>query len=102
MSEKPKTTTQTLLAIDNPAHRQPSDKELVWERNTLQPTLEKSPERQTEFITIFGHPIDRFYTEADLRDWDSARDLGLLGEPLYTRGIHAMMHRGRFWTMRQF
>ena len=102
MSEKPKTTTQTLPAIDNPAHRQPSSRELDWEKNTLQPTLEKSPERQTEFTTISGHPIDRLYTEADLRDWDSARDLGLPGEPPYTRGIHATMHRGRLWTMRQF
>jgi len=24
------------------------------------------------------------------------------GEPPYTRGIHATMHRGRLWTMRQF
>src|SRR5215469_8691556 len=102
MSEKPKTTTQTLPAIDNPAHRQPSSRELDWEKNTLQPTLEKSPERQTEFTTISGHPIDRLYTEADLRDWDSSRDLGFPGEPPYTRGIHATMHRGRLWTMRQF
>jgi len=27
---------------------------------------------------------------------------GQPGEPPYTRGIHATMHRGRLWTMRQF
>ena len=102
MSEKPKTATQTLPAIDNAAHRQPSSQELAWEKNTLQPTLEKSPELQTEFTTISGHPIRRLYTEDDLSNWDPSRDLGFPGEPPYTRGIHATMHRGRLWTMRQF
>ena len=42
------------------------------------------------------------YTEVDLEGWDAARDLGLPGEPPYTRGIHASMYRSRLWTMRQF
>ncbi len=36
-------------------------------------------------------------------DWDSSRhgaDLGLPGQPPYTRGIHASMHRGRPWSPR--
>ncbi len=36
-------------------------------------------------------------------DWDAARhmaDLGLPGQPPYTRGIHASMHRGRPWSPR--
>src|SRR5262245_25056195 len=103
MKEKSRGTTQTLTSVEpSVLQRQPFDKELAWEKNTLQPTLEKSPERQTEFTTISGHPIRRFYTEADLRDWDANRELGLPGEPPYTRGIHATMHRGRLWTMRQF
>jgi len=103
MSEKPRGTTQTLTPADaSESQRQPSAKELAWEKNTLQPILEKSPERRAEFTTISGHPIRRLYTEADLHDWDSARDLGLPGDPPYTRGIHATMHRGRLWTMRQF
>jgi methylmalonyl-CoA mutase N-terminal domain/subunit len=73
-----------------------------WEQNTLNPTLQKSAERQKEFTTVSGYPIRRLYTEADLDGWDSARDLGFPGEPPYTRGIHATMHRGRMWTMRQF
>ena len=73
-----------------------------WQKNTLHPTLQKSAERQKEFTTVSGYPIRRLYTEADLDGWDSGRDLSFPGEPPYTRGIHATMHRGRMWTMRQF
>ncbi|HKE07590.1 MAG TPA: methylmalonyl-CoA mutase family protein, partial [Candidatus Acidoferrum sp.] len=48
------------------------------------------------------YPIRRLYTQDDLSNWDPSRDLGFPGEPPYTRGIHATMHRGRLWTMRQF
>jgi methylmalonyl-CoA mutase N-terminal domain/subunit len=82
--------------------RRPSAKEKSWEENTLKPTLEKSSERRAEFTTISGHPIRRLYTEADLQDWSPEKDLGLPGEPPYTRGIHSTMHRGRLWTMRKF
>ncbi|HXO62810.1 MAG TPA: methylmalonyl-CoA mutase family protein [Candidatus Acidoferrales bacterium] len=84
------------------APRRPSPAEKSWEENTLKPTLEKSPERRAEFTTISSHPIRRLYTEADLQDWSPEKDLGLPGEPPYTRGIHSTMHRGRLWTMRQF
>jgi len=82
--------------------REPSSAETAWERKTLEPTLAKSPERQKEFTTTSLYPIRRLYTEADLAGWDAARDLGLPGEPPYTRGIHASMYRSRLWTMRQF
>ncbi len=81
--------------------KKPSSLE-AWEQNTLKPALEKSPERQKEFTTVSSYPIGRLYTEADLQQWDPARDLSFPGEPPYTRGIHATMHRGRLWTMRQF
>ena len=38
------------------------------------------------------------------RDWDTTRydeALGFPGQPPYTRGIYATMHRGRTWTQRQ-
>jgi methylmalonyl-CoA mutase, N-terminal domain len=82
--------------------RKPSAAELAWKKNTLDPTLAKNPERQKEFTTVSSYPIRRLYTEADLAGWDPSRDLGFPGEPPYTRGIHATMHRGRLWTMRQF
>jgi methylmalonyl-CoA mutase N-terminal domain/subunit len=98
MSDKSKTT----LTADAAHPRKPSPREVEWEEKTLKPTLEKSPERSAEFTTISGHPIRRLYTPADLAGWDADRDLGMPGEPPYTRGIHATMHRGRLWTMRQF
>jgi methylmalonyl-CoA mutase N-terminal domain/subunit len=103
MSGKFKGSATTITTSDAPsAAREPSPAERAWEENTLRPTLEKSPERQAEFTTISGYPIRRLYTPADLPNWDPDRDLGLPGEPPYTRGIHSTMHRGRLWTMRQF
>jgi methylmalonyl-CoA mutase, N-terminal domain len=61
-----------------------------------------SPERDAEFSTISGHPIEPLYTSDDLTDWDPDRDLGYPGEPPYTRGVYPSMYRGRLWTMRQF
>src|SRR5436853_5217346 len=103
MSEPSKGTTQAAPPTETSSlDRAPSAKEQAWEKNTLRPTLEKSPERQPEFTTLSGHAIRRLYTRADLTNWDPDRDLGFPGEPPYTRGIHSAMHRSRLWTMRQF
>ena len=48
-----------------------------------------------------GIPIRPLYTPLDI---DAARfdqDVGYPGEPPFTRGIYATMHRGRTWTQRQ-
>ena len=73
-----------------------------WERDVLEPTLEKSPERSVPFTTISGRPIDRLYTADDLTDFAYSSDLNNPGEFPYTRGIHPTGYRGRLWTMRQF
>jgi methylmalonyl-CoA mutase N-terminal domain/subunit len=73
-----------------------------WEREILEPTLKKSPERSGPFTTISGRPIDRLYTPDDLTDFDFARDLNAPGAFPYTRGIHPTGYRGKLWTMRQF
>ncbi len=73
-----------------------------WERETLEPALEKNPERSPPFTTISGRPIDRLYTPDDVAQLDYARDLGQPGEFPYTRGIHQTGYRGKLWTMRQF
>src|SRR5215213_6823577 len=73
-----------------------------WQRDVLEPTLAKAPERQTPFTTISGRPIDRLYTSDDITDLDPARDLNSPGEFPYTRGIHPTGYRGKLWTMRQF
>src|SRR6478672_9442403 len=73
-----------------------------WERETLEPTLKKSPERAASFTTISGRPIDRLYTAEDIAGVDYARDLADPGQFPYTRGIHPTGYRGKLWTMRQF
>ncbi|MGH9794405.1 MAG: acyl-CoA mutase large subunit family protein [Candidatus Acidiferrales bacterium] len=88
--------------LEEKPKRAPSPREEQWEERTLRPTLEKSPERAAEFTTVSSYPIRRLYTPADLADWNPDTDLSYPGEPPYTRGIHATMHRGRLWTMRQF
>ena len=42
------------------------------------------------------------YTAQDLPDFDYQRDLGLPGEPPFTRGPYPSMYRGRPWTIRMF
>jgi len=102
MSDPNQGKTQTIAPAESTPQRKPSEREKAWDKNTLQPTLQKNPERQAEFTTISGYPIRRLYTEADLAGWDPHTQLGQPSEPPYTRGIHATMHRGRLWTMRQF
>jgi methylmalonyl-CoA mutase N-terminal domain/subunit len=102
MTERTKTTVPPASKTSSAGARTPSAKERAWEKNTLRPVLEKSAEREAQFTSISDHPIRRLYTEADLANWDAAKELGFPGAPPYTRGIHATMHRGRLWTMRQF
>ena len=83
-------------------HRQPSSGEQRWEDETLKPALRETPERQEEFTTLSGVPIQRLYTPADLAKFDYSQHLGDPGEYPYTRGIHPTMYRGRIWTMRQY
>ena len=82
--------------------RKPSPAEQRWESTTLRKALEQAPERMPEFTTVSGTPVRRLYTPADLPEFDYERELGLPGQPPYTRGIHATMYRGRLWTMRMF
>jgi len=101
MSDSTKAKTLAPATSISP-ERKPSSEEKSWETNILAPALAKAPERQKQFTTLSGHPIRRLYTDADLTNWDSKTQLAHPGEPPYTRGIHATMHRGRLWTMRQF
>ncbi len=102
MTQKTTKESNAQSASSSPVERKPSAAEREWEEKTLRPTLEKSPERATEFTTVSSYPIRRLYTEADLANWNPDRDLGYPGQPPYTRGIHSTMYRGRLWTMRQF
>jgi methylmalonyl-CoA mutase N-terminal domain/subunit len=73
-----------------------------WEREVVEPSLKKSPERAVPFTTISGRPIDRLYTAEDVAELVAERDLPAPGQFPYTRGIHPTGYRGKLWTMRQF
>ncbi len=73
-----------------------------WEKEVLEPTLKRKPERKAEFETASGIPVERLYTPQDdpVPDYDA--DLGYPGQFPYTRGVQPTMYRGRLWTMRQY
>jgi len=73
-----------------------------WERETLQPLLEKHPERKSNFQTVSLEETNRLYSPADLGPIDFDRDISFPGNFPYTRGIHPTGYRGKLWTMRQF
>ncbi|MGQ9566086.1 MAG: acyl-CoA mutase large subunit family protein [Candidatus Bathyarchaeales archaeon] len=73
-----------------------------WEQTTLPKWLKEHPERQKKFHNTSQITINRLYTPENIKNTDYMRDLGFPGEYPFTRGIHATMHRGRLWTMRQF
>ena len=73
-----------------------------WEREVLEPTLRKSPERKGPFTTISGRSIERLYTAEDTAGLDYEHDIANPGEFPYVRGIHPSGYRGKLWTMRQF
>lgn len=52
--------------------------------------------------TDAGIEIKPVYTADDLAGWEATTQLGLPGQPPYTRGIYPSMYRGRLWTMRQY
>jgi len=73
-----------------------------WEKTTVPSWLRRNPERKHEFKTSSGIPIKRLYTPENVKNLDYLKDLGFPGRFPFTRGLHATMHRGRLWTMRQF
>src|SRR5271168_3625765 len=96
--------------------RHPSAAEQDWAETALAAALRAHPEQpigepggsnrdehgQARFTSVSGVPVRRLYTQADLpQDWETTQ-LGLPGEPPYTRGIHSTGYRGKLWTMRQF
>jgi methylmalonyl-CoA mutase N-terminal domain/subunit len=58
-------------------------------------------EREVEFSTMSGHPIEPLYGPEHAPD-DPEATIGEPGEYPFTRGPYPSMYRGRLWTMRQF
>jgi methylmalonyl-CoA mutase, N-terminal domain len=73
-----------------------------WERETLQDSLDRFPERRSKFITASSEPVNRLYTPADSQQKDYLQEIGFPGQYPFTRGVHPTMYRSRLWTMRMF
>ena len=73
-----------------------------WEKSTVPSWTRRHPERKKDFGTVSGIPVKRLCTPEDIKTMDYYEDLGFPGEQPFTRGVHATMYRGRFWTMRMF
>ncbi len=73
-----------------------------WESETLEPALQKNPERKKRFEGVSLEQVNRLYTPADTAELDFDEDISFPGEFPYTRGIHPTGYRGKLWTMRQF
>jgi len=72
-----------------------------WEEESLQPVIERFPERKLVFQTSSGIELSPLYTSLD-PDPAYLEKLGFPGEYPFTRGVQPTMFRGRFWTMRQY
>lgn len=57
--------------------------------------------RDRAVVNRSGIEVRPLYTPLDWSEDRYADDLGMPGEPPYTRGIYNTMHRGRTWTQRQ-
>jgi methylmalonyl-CoA mutase N-terminal domain/subunit len=89
---------------DRPAGDDPRADVERWRTTTRAKAQASAPERRERFVTSSDIEIADVYTAADLEaaGFDPPRDLGLPGEPPFTRGVQATMYRSRFWTMRQY
>jgi methylmalonyl-CoA mutase N-terminal domain/subunit len=67
-----------------------------WEREYR----ETIGDADREVVNVSGVPIKPLYTAED-RAASAGEALRYPGQPDYTRGIYATMHRGRTWTQRQ-
>jgi methylmalonyl-CoA mutase N-terminal domain/subunit len=73
------------------------------EHDRWQDHYRKTPERDADFETLSGEPLQPLYTPNDLgENFDYDTTLGYPGHYPFTRGVYHSMYRGRLWTMRQF
>ena len=68
-----------------------------WQREYA--TADRHDDR--EVAQPLGHPDQAALHAADRAAARDDDDVGFPGQPDYTRGIYATMHRGRTWTQRQ-
>ena len=54
-----------------------------------------------QIFSVSGIPVKDIYTPEDVKGIDYEKDIGLPGQPPYTRGVYANMYRGQLWTIRR-
>ena len=59
-------------------------------------------EEQDKIRSGSGIPIEDIYTPEDLEGTSYERDIGLPGQPPFTRGVYPDMYRGRLFTIRRY
>lgn len=55
-----------------------------------------------QFSSGSGIPTKEIYAPDDVKDISYDKDIGLAGEPPFTRGVYPTMYRGRLWTIRRY
>ncbi len=85
----------------HPVSRISDEERTGLEVGDREPDHVAAPERDAEFTTISGQPIEPLYTEQDGAA-DGEDRVGFPGSYPFTRGPYPSMYRGRLWTMRQF
>ena len=88
--------------FDKKSIKKIKEKKDEWEKNCYKNLLKKHPERKGKFENLSSNKIKSLYTPEDIKNIDYFKDMGFPGEYPFLRGVHATMHRGRLWTMRQF
>jgi methylmalonyl-CoA mutase, N-terminal domain len=71
-----------------------------WKVERLDPALARTPPRQASFRTLGEIELDPVY--GPWSRLEGTDELGLPGDPPFTRGIHPSGYRSRLWTMRMF
>lgn len=59
-------------------------------------------ERHEQILSGSGIPIAQVYTPESVNDTLYEKDIGLPGQPPFTRGVYPTMYRGRLWTIRRY
>jgi len=94
-----------LTDLESPMSPSPDERleraKAVWEKEVLEPALERFPERRERFATSSDIELPRFLLPPD-PDPDYLETLGFPGAYPFTRGVQPTMYRSRLWTMRQY
>ena len=73
-----------------------------WQNKTLGPVEAKEKPRPRVPNLAGTADAAPLYGPDDVETIDPVEDIGVPGEPPFTRGVQPNMYRGRLWTMRQY